>query len=118
MVTARLVASGQQLEIEIRVESNDARQRLANDSDAIVKALRAVGYDVDRVTIQQAPQSGATTAQQGGQSRESPMQEQGRQQADANAGGRNGQNGAGDDKAAHHAAGATKQEGSGGGVYI
>lgn len=120
MVTARLVANGPQLEIEIKVESNDARQRLANDSDAIIKALRAVGYDVDRITIQQASQSGnAATQQQGGQSRDTPMQEQGRQQADANAGGRNGQNGAGEDsEAARRAAGATLQERSGGDVYI
>lgn len=119
MVTARLVATGQQLEIEIKVESSDARQRLANDSEAIVKALRAVGFDVERVTIQHTPQGSNTTAQQGGQGRDASTQEQGRQQADADAGGRNGQNGAGDDKPAHRTAGgAAAQERTGGGVYI
>lgn len=60
MVTARLTTSGSQLSIEIQVESNDARQRLSNDADAIVKALRSVGLDVDKITIQQsAPTSNA-----------------------------------------------------------
>lgn len=57
MVTARLTANGSQLSIEIQVESNDARQRLANDSDAILKALRSIGYDVEKVTIQHQPQN-------------------------------------------------------------
>lgn len=68
MVTARLTATGTQLSIEIQVESNDARQRLANDSDAIVKALRSVGLEVDRITIQQstAPSTGAGQSAAGG----------------------------------------------------
>lgn len=67
MVTARLSTSGTQLSIEIEVESNDARQRLSADSEAILKAMRALGFDIDRVTIQQGPQSapaGNSTAQQ------------------------------------------------------
>lgn len=119
MVTARLTATGPQLEIEIRVESNDARQRLSNDSDAIVKALRAVGFDVDRVTIQQAQPGAGAPAQHGGQGRDWSMQEQGQGRPDANAGGRNGQNGAGEDSnTSGHGAGATVSERSGGGVYI
>jgi len=117
MVTARLTATGSQLEIEIRVESNDARQRLANDSDAILKALRAVGYDVDRVTIQQAPQSGGTAQQQGGGGgRDSFLQ--GQQQADDNARGRNGQGSEGGERAAGRNATETAAEHAGGGLYI
>lgn len=64
LVTARLTATGSQLSIEIQVESNDAWQRLSSESDTIVKALRAVGYDVDRVSVQQSQQSNQPTAQQ------------------------------------------------------
>ncbi len=116
MVTARLTATGSQLEIEIRVESNDARQRLAHDSDAIVKALRSVGYDVDKVTIQQAPQSGGTPAQQGGSGRDSFLQ--GQQQAGDNARGRNGQGSGDGDQAARHGAMEKAAERADSGVYI
>lgn len=116
MVTARLTATGAQLEIEIRVESNDARQRLANDSDAILKALRAVGYDVDKVTIQQASHTGGAPAQQGsGGGRDAFLQ--GQQQAGENARGRNGQ-GSEDSERAGGNGGNAGAERSGGGVYI
>jgi chemotaxis protein MotD len=119
MVTARLVASGSQLEIEIRVESNDARQKLANDADAIVKALRGVGYDVERVTIHQGPQGGASAQPQGTASRD-PFMQQGQQQdqAGANAGGRNGQASGNGANAAQRNPGEPGAERPGGGVYI
>lgn len=123
MVTARLVATGSQLEIEIRVESNDARQKLAHDADAIVKALRGVGYDIERVTIQQAPQGSPGTqqhAQQQGAASRDPFMQQGQQQdqAGANAGGRNGQNSGNGATAAQRNAGEPGAERAGGGVYI
>lgn len=119
MVTARLTAAGPQLEIEIRVESSDARQRLASDSDAIVKALRAVGYDIDKVTIQQAPQGSGPAPQQGAQGRDPFLQGgQGQERADANARGRDGQGSGSDGKASRHGAGDTAAERPGGGVYI
>lgn len=64
MVTARLTATGEQLAIEIQVQSSEAHRRLSSEHDAIVKALRAVGYDVDRVTIQQSPSSANASNQQ------------------------------------------------------
>ncbi|TWG49368.1 flagellar hook-length control protein FliK [Aminobacter sp. J44] len=64
MVTARLTATGEQLAIEIQVQSSEAHRRLSSDHDAIVKALRAVGYDVDRVIIQQSPSSANASNQQ------------------------------------------------------
>ncbi len=123
MVTARLVATGSQLEIEIRVESNDARQKLAHDADAIVKALRGVGYDIERVTIQQAPQGSPGTqqqAQQQGAASRDPFMQQGQQQdqAGANAGGRNGQNSGNGATAAQRNAGEPGAERAGGSVYI
>lgn len=69
MVTARLVATGQQLSIELRVDNSDAWQRLASESDNIVKALRGAGLDVERVTIQQGP-GNATTGQGAGAGRD------------------------------------------------
>ncbi|MFU0505469.1 flagellar hook-length control protein FliK [Pseudaminobacter sp. NGMCC 1.201702] len=53
MVTANLRLAGEQLTVELRVETRDAYQRLTADSDTIVKSLRALGLDVDQVTIQQ-----------------------------------------------------------------
>ncbi|MGQ2927474.1 MAG: flagellar hook-length control protein FliK [Neoaquamicrobium sediminum] len=117
MVTARLVASGSQLSIEIQVESNDARQRLANDSEVIVKALRAVGYDIDKVTIQQGPQNGQSSAQQGASGRNDQMQPD--QQADRNARGRGDQGASGrDGGGARNGAGETMADRAGGGRYI
>ena len=118
MVTARLTIAGPQLEIEIRVESNDARQRLAADGDAIVKALRAIGYDIDKVTIQQAPQGGSPAPQQGGQGRDSFLNGQGQAQerANGNAGGRNGQGN--ESGTGRRGTGETVAERSGGDVYI
>jgi chemotaxis protein MotD len=116
MVTARLVASGSQLEIEIRVESNDARQRLANDSDAIVRALRGVGYDVERVTIQQAQPAGAT-AQQDNAGGRNPLMQQEHQHGRAG-GGRNGRDGPDDGGSTRPGAGEAAAQRAGGGVYI
>ena len=58
-VTANLKASGGQLSVELKVENHEAYARLSADSDAIVKSLRSLGYDIDRVTIQQ-PQAAST----------------------------------------------------------
>lgn len=117
MVTARLVASGSQLSIEIQVESNDARQRLANDSEVIIKALRAIGYDIDKVTIQQGSQNSQSSAQQGASSRNDQMQPD--QQADRNARGRGDQGASGrDGGGARNGAGETMADRAGGGRYI
>lgn len=117
MVTARLVATGSQLSVEIQVESNDARQRLANDSEVIVKALRAIGYDIDKVTIQQGPQNGQSPAQQSASGRNDHMQSD--QQGDRNARGRGDQGAAGrDGGGARNGAGETMADRAGGGRYI
>ena len=119
MVTARLTATGSQLEIEIRVESNDARQKLANDSDAILKALRGIGYDIDKVTIQQQAQQGGNAGQQQGASgRDAFLQGQEQEKAGTNAGGRDGQGSGNGTKAGHPDSGEMAAERPGGGVYI
>ncbi|RVD32765.1 flagellar hook-length control protein FliK, partial [Mesorhizobium sp. M4A.F.Ca.ET.020.02.1.1] len=53
MVTASLRLSGEQLSIELKPETHDAHRRLAADSEAIVKSLRGLGFDVDKVTVLQ-----------------------------------------------------------------
>ena len=54
MVTASLRFAGEQLSIELQVENNEAYQRLSVDSETIVKSLRGLGYEIDRVTIVQS----------------------------------------------------------------
>ncbi|MGX5839708.1 flagellar hook-length control protein FliK [Mesorhizobium sp. ArgA1] len=53
MVTASLRLAGEQLSIELKPETHEAYRRLATDSDAIVKSLRGLGFDVDKVIILQ-----------------------------------------------------------------
>jgi chemotaxis protein MotD len=53
MVTAHLRLSGEQLSIELKPETHDAYRRLSADSEAIVKSLRGLGFEVDKVTIMQ-----------------------------------------------------------------
>lgn len=54
MVTASLRFAGEQLSIELQVENSEAYQRLSVDSETIVKSLRGLGYEIDRVTIVQS----------------------------------------------------------------
>jgi chemotaxis protein MotD len=66
MVTASLRLSGERLSIELKPETHEAHRRLAADSEAIVKSLRGLGFDVDKVTILQPsiadPAAGRTDA--------------------------------------------------------
>jgi len=52
-VIANLRLSGEQLSIEMKPETHEAYRRLTTDSDAIVKSMRSLGFDVDKVTILQ-----------------------------------------------------------------
>ena len=53
MVTASLRLSGEQLSIELKPQTREAYRRLTSDSEAIVKSLRGLGFEVDKVTILQ-----------------------------------------------------------------
>jgi chemotaxis protein MotD len=55
MVTANLRITGEQLSVEIEVESVEAYNRLSSETDAIARALRSHGIAVEEVVIQ-APQ--------------------------------------------------------------
>lgn len=52
-VTASLRLSGGQLSIEMKPETHEAYRRLTADSEAIVKSMRGLGFEVDHVTILQ-----------------------------------------------------------------
>lgn len=53
MVTASLKFAREQLTIEIQVENAEAYRALSKDSESLVKALRGLGYEIDRVTVLQ-----------------------------------------------------------------
>ena len=62
VVTANLKGSGDRLSVELQVENHEAHRRLSADSDTIVKSLRALGYDIDRVTVMQPQAASAGPA--------------------------------------------------------
>ncbi|WEX08320.1 flagellar hook-length control protein FliK [Chelativorans sp. AA-79] len=70
-VTARLSLSGDQLLVELQVETAEARHKLQADGDAMREALRTLGYDVDRIVIQQAP-AGSSASTPGAPSARDP----------------------------------------------
>jgi len=51
MVTAQIRTSGDALEVEINTDTIEAQKHLAADADQILRSLRQVGIDVDRVTV-------------------------------------------------------------------
>jgi len=61
MVTANLRFAGDQLQVELQVENREAYDRLQGDSEAIVKSLRALGYEIDQVSVQQPQIANNTT---------------------------------------------------------
>ncbi|PLP56971.1 hypothetical protein CYK37_22245 [Mesorhizobium loti] len=60
-VTANLRLVGEQLSIELKPETYEAHRRLSADREAIVKSLKSLGFDIDKVTILQ-PSVAATPA--------------------------------------------------------
>ncbi|WP_367718152.1 flagellar hook-length control protein FliK [Nitratireductor sp. GISD-1A_MAKvit] len=74
MVTARLRIVADQLTVDLQVENAEARHRLGSDSDSIVKALRSLGYDIDRVTVQQSSHGAQSNTASGGNSRDGGFQ--------------------------------------------
>lgn len=53
MVTANLRLAGGQLSIELTPENHEAHRRLSADTESLVKSLRGMGFDVDKVTVLQ-----------------------------------------------------------------
>lgn len=60
-VNARMSIQGSQLIVALQVETEQARAALAKDADSILKSLKAAGFEIDRVTIQQVQPASNTT---------------------------------------------------------
>lgn len=69
MVTAHLLPGDDGLTVELIAESVDAQNKLAADTDLIARSLRAIGIDIDRVTVQLATRNDAVAQGDAGQPR-------------------------------------------------
>ena len=114
-VTARISGSEGQLSIEITVENAEARQRLTTDSDSIVSALRGMGIEVDRVTVQQSQANSGTQQNSGGREDQFAQSEQGRGEGQSENSGRGNQQQGG---ASARGQGNEASDPAGGGLYI
>nr|WP_237684196.1 flagellar hook-length control protein FliK [Pseudaminobacter soli] len=54
VVTARLILSGGQLEVEIEASSPAAHEHLKGEEHVIEKAIRSLGYEVSQIRITQS----------------------------------------------------------------
>ncbi len=73
MVTATLRFAGEQLSIELQVENHEAYRRLSSDSEAIVKSLRDLGYDIERVSVLQPSIASPANSRSEGAAMQSPQ---------------------------------------------
>ncbi|WP_173934803.1 flagellar hook-length control protein FliK [Chelativorans sp. Marseille-P2723] len=117
-VMANLKMSGEQLTVELQVESTEARLKLQADRDSMVQALRSLGYDVDRISIQQMTNSPSATPGSTGSGRESSFQAGTGPGQDQNSG--RPDSGAGDNPFApsREAIEGRQDDASGDGIYI
>ncbi|MGB6118814.1 MAG: flagellar hook-length control protein FliK [Mesorhizobium sp.] len=67
IVTANLINKGDSISVEIEAQTPQARDHLSIDSDQIVKSLRAVGIEVDQVTVRLADNPAPSTDRGDGQ---------------------------------------------------
>jgi|GEM_PF-1147559 len=99
-VTAVLRLTGEELSVELRVETAEAYRQLNNDSDAIVRSLRGQGYGVEQVTVLHFGADRSAMGGQGGQQTFSSGQQFQAGQGNTEAGGSNeGRRGNGDARA-------------------
>jgi chemotaxis protein MotD len=130
MVTATMRLSGDELTVDLKVQSGEAYRQLHNDQGAMVDALRAQGYAVDRITVTLAapPQTDSNT-QSGfqGQPQQQSLPNQGQQGGEAQTRGQNysGQRANGNDSGwgtgepgVEDNASGGSQRGRPGGVYL
>jgi chemotaxis protein MotD len=126
IVTANLRLAGDQLKVEIQVETKDALQRLSSDKEIITKALRALGFEIDQISIiqSQAAVNPATRNDASGQSFDNSgrpqqnFQSNGSGESNSGSNGRNSSNeGDGHGGARPNSASAAEPR-TGGGLYI
>lgn len=61
-VTAHMRAAGDAIEVEITAETAEAHRHLTAEADEILRSLRQVGIDVDRISVHLADNGANTTA--------------------------------------------------------
>ncbi|MDW6024430.1 flagellar hook-length control protein FliK [Mesorhizobium sp. BAC0120] len=128
VVTAKLKSAGDHLTVELQVDNHEAYRRLSADTDAIASSLRSLGYDIDRITIQQpqAANGGATSSDAGSLSRDASSFQSGnssnsgeRSGGQASAEGASGQGASGwGDRGGTERSEQAYQRSSGDGLYI
>jgi hypothetical protein len=69
VVTAHLLAGDDGLSVELIAETADAQNKLSADSDMIARSLRAIGVDIDRITVQLSIRNDAPVQADSGQPR-------------------------------------------------
>lgn len=123
-VTANLRLAGEQLSIELKPDTYEAHRRLSSDSEAIVKSLKSLGFDIDKVTILQ-PSIASTLATRADapQTATSPGRDQSSFQpgnSSGNGDGTNGQSGRnrGDDRQPNQRSAQPSQDRPGRGLFI
>ncbi|MEO9340693.1 flagellar hook-length control protein FliK [Mesorhizobium sp. SB112] len=126
MVTANLRLAGDQLRVEIQVDTKEAHQRLSSDKEIITKALKGLGFEIDQISIiqSQAAINPATRNEASGQSFDNSgrpqqnFQSNGSGESNSGSNGRNSSNeGDGNGGARPNSAPAVEPR-SGGGLYI
>ncbi|MDP3895211.1 MAG: flagellar hook-length control protein FliK [Mesorhizobium sp.] len=95
VVTAHLRVAGDTLTVELQADTEQARRHLVADTEQIVRSLRALGIDIDKVTVQAAPSDDTGQRQQAAGGRDS-----GFASAGGSSDGRNGRSGTGANPAA------------------
>jgi len=73
-VTATMRLSGDQLSVDLKVQSSAAYRQLSNDQSAMIDSLRQQGYSVDRVTVTYAAPDTSSNSQGGSQSQQQQQQ--------------------------------------------
>ena len=123
-VTAVLKLSGDDLSVEIKVQTAEAYRQIKQDNESIVKALRGQGFGVEQITVQhvagtdrassQTPQQGFQPGQQGAGS--SDTQSSGRESGRNNASqqGSGSQGGQGHEQSSYAGSGTGRTDG----VYL
>jgi chemotaxis protein MotD len=84
-MTASLRLKGDELSVDVRVETVDAYRQLSKDQDSIVKALKDQGFSIDQVSIQLSHAARSDGGQNSGQS-------SGQNSSNQSQSGANGQN--------------------------
>ncbi|MCG6114403.1 MAG: flagellar hook-length control protein FliK [Mesorhizobium sp.] len=117
-VNARMSIDGSQLRVELQVETEQARAALAKDADAILKSLKASGFDIDRVTIQQVQPASNSNPAGTAERNANSFASQGNGADESGGQGGQGGTGSGDGQAPQGGYDGVAQNDSRGGVFI